>query len=67
MTVDGSIRHVDDVTIRRDRVTLTLESAVDRGDRVRIDYEHGSGDRLQDLAGNEADELTNERVTNNTR
>lgn len=65
--VDGASRFVDDISIRRDRVTLTLESAVDRGDRVRIDYEHGSVDRLQDLAGNEADEFSNERVTNNTQ
>ncbi|MCY3677728.1 MAG: fibronectin type III domain-containing protein [Gemmatimonadetes bacterium] len=65
--VDGTTRFVNDITIRRDRVTLTLESAVDRGDRVRIDYEHGSGDRLQDLAGNEAPEEDNFRVTNNTQ
>lgn len=65
--VDGTTRFVDDVSIRRDRVTLTLESPVDRGDRVRIDYEHGSGDRLQDLAGNEAPEVDNFRVTNNTQ
>jgi len=65
--VDGTTRFVDDITIRRDRVTLTLESAVDRGDRVRIDYEHGSGDRLQDLAGNPAPEEDNFRVTNNTQ
>lgn len=67
VTVDGVSRFVDDISIRRDRVTLTLETPVDRGDRVLIDYEHGSGGRIQDEAGNEADEFSNERVTNNTR
>ncbi|MCY4399345.1 MAG: fibronectin type III domain-containing protein [Gemmatimonadetes bacterium] len=69
VTVDGANRFVEEVDIRDDRVTLTLESPVDRSDNVRIDYDHGSqtSGLIQDEAGNEADEFTNRRVTNNTR
>ncbi len=63
----GTADHFPDrVRVRGDEVILTLDNPVDRGDRVRIDYEYGSGGRIQDIAGNEADELTNESVTNNT-
>ncbi len=59
---------VDDVGIRRNRVTLTLESPVEPTDRVRIDYNHRSGSVLiQDIAGNQAAARSDFRVTNNTR
>ena len=67
VTVDGANRFVDRVSISDNRVTLTLESPVEPRDQVRIDYDHRTGTLIQDIAGNEADEFDNERVTNNTQ
>ncbi len=50
-------------------VTLTLASAVAQGDNVTVSYvkpASGSGNTLQDAAGNEVADFTDEAVTNNT-
>ena len=69
VTVDGANRAVDRVSISGPRVTLTLESAVERGDRVTIDYNPGtrSSGIIKDEAGNAAPGFTGQSVTNNTQ
>ena len=48
-------------------VTLTLATAATHGQAVEITYSpSGTGNRIRDLAGNDADALTNRAVTNNT-
>ena len=65
--VNSAGRFVDDITVRGDRVILTLESPVEPRDNVRVTYDTRTGTLIQDIAGNEADEFDNERVTNNTQ
>ncbi len=68
VTVENRNRFVERVSISGRRVTLTLESAVERSDDVEIDYNHDGRTRglIQDIAGNKAAELTDRHVTNNT-
>ncbi len=66
VTAAGSTVSVDGVSIRNDKVTLDLASSVSRGETVRLDYDKPRGDAIQDDVGNEAADLDNERVTNNT-
>ena len=54
------VRTVDDR-----EVTLILMDPVSKGDEVFLDYSPGSNP-IQDLAGNEVELFTRERVTNNT-
>ena len=65
VTADGDPHDVKDVDVVDDEVQLTLQEAVSRGETVRITYDPGS-DPIQDEVGNEAEDFTNERVTNNT-
>lgn len=57
---------VSRVRIRADKVTLELASPVARGATVRLDYDVPNRDAIRDEVGNEADDLSNEPVTNNT-
>jgi uncharacterized repeat protein (TIGR02059 family) len=56
---------VTDVAIAGTGVTLTLASGVAAGDTVTVDYTVGVAP-IQDVAGNDAANLTNQAVTNNT-
>ena len=64
--VDGSANDVERIDISGDEVTLTLDDAVERGDRVRITYDPDSRP-IRDEAGNEAATFNNRTVINNTR
>ena len=66
VTVDSSDVNVDSVSISGRKVTLTLSSAVAYGDAVTLSYTAPQSNPLQDVAGNDAVNLTNEPVTNNT-
>ena len=65
--VDGAVRTVTDVAIDDDALTLTLAWAVARGERVTVGYaKPGTGNPLQDRAGNETAAFSGRSVTNNT-
>ena len=69
ISVDGSDRVVQRVSIDGSQVTLTLASDVAAGDGVMLSYtEPLSMDlsRIQDAVGNAASSLGNKTVTNNT-
>ena len=67
VNVAGSSRDVDSVAISGMAVTLTLASAVTSGQTVTVGYtKPTSGNVLQDATGNDAANLTDEAVTNNT-
>ena len=69
VTVAGSSRAVDTVSVSGSVVTLTLVTAVFAGDAVTVDYTaptDGSAARLQDLAGNAAASFSGQQVTNAT-
>ncbi|MEW5763273.1 MAG: SwmB domain-containing protein, partial [Bacillota bacterium] len=53
------------VSISGSQVTLTLAAAVNAGDTVTVSYTRGDNP-LQDTAGNDAAEFTDQSVTNNT-
>jgi uncharacterized repeat protein (TIGR02059 family) len=56
---------VSSVTIVDDMVRLTLESAVEYGDLVTIDYTAPAINSLQSLSGGQAADITAQPVTNN--
>ena len=69
VTVAGSSRGVDSVSVSGSAVTLTLVTAVSSGEAVTVDYTAPSGEadaRLQDLVGNAAASFSGQAVTNNT-
>lgn len=55
------------VSISRDEVTLTLDDPVEPDDVVRVTYDPPTRSPLQDIAGNDAAELTRQLVTNETQ
>ena len=57
---------VNTVAISGMMVTLTLSQAVTSGDTVTVTYTAPTTNRLQDVAGNDAADLTTRSVTNNT-
>ena len=57
---------VNTVAISGMMVTLTLSQAVTSGDTVTVTYTAPTTNRLQDVAGNAAANLTTQPVTNNT-
>ena len=70
-TVDagGDTRAVNDVSISRIQVTLTLASAVSSSDQVTVGYTpptEQANPRLKDLNGNSAAPFSGKAVTNNT-
>ncbi|MCY3824046.1 MAG: SwmB domain-containing protein [Nitrospinae bacterium] len=72
VTVAGAARAVTDVEIRGGSVVLTLESAVTKGQNVRLTYEvpaiPGPGNvGIQDYAGNLAGRIGNRRLAGDTR
>ena len=69
VTVGGSSRGTDTVSVSGSIVTITLVTAVFAGDAVTVDYTaptDGSAARLQDLAGNTAASFSGRQVTNAT-
>ena len=66
VTVAGSGRTVTQVSVSGRGVTLTLNPAVEHGETgIAVSYGPGTNP-IQDAAGNDAAELSNEPVTNNT-
>ena len=69
VTVAGSSRGVDTVSVSGSVVTITLVTAVFAGDAVTVDYTaptDGSAARLQDVVGNAAASFSGQQVTNAT-
>ena len=66
VTVAGSARTVTGVAVSGSTVTLTLSSAVERGETVTVGYAVPAANPIQDVLGNEALALTDRSVTNNT-
>ena len=68
--VDGSGRSVTGVSISGSLVTLTLNPAVEQGDRgIRVSYAVPTGvgaNPIRDAVGNQARGLSNRSVTNTT-
>ena len=70
VTVAGSSRGVDTVSVSGSEVTLTLVTAVTAGEAVTVDYTVPADDsaaRLQDLAGNAAASFSGREATNDTQ
>ena len=69
VTVAGSSRGVDAVSVSDSEVSLTLVTAVSAGDAVTVDYTAPAGEsesRLQDQVGNAAASFSGRSVTNHT-
>ena len=66
VTAAGATVTVSRVRIDADEVTLELAESVARGASVRLDYDAPSRDPIQDEVGNEAEDLRDEAVTNDT-
>ena len=70
VTVAGSSRGVDTVSVSGSVVTLTLVTTVFAGEAVTVDYTVPTGataDRLRDLAGNAAASFSGQDATNATQ
>ena len=70
VTVGGSGRGVDAVSVSGSAVTLTLVTAVAAGEAVGLDYTAPTGDtasKLKDLVGNAAASFSGQDVTNDTQ
>ena len=65
-TVGGPVVSVNTVAISGTRVTLTLSQAVAVGDVVTVTYTAPGTNPLQDVAGNDAGDLVDRSVTNDT-
>ena len=66
VTVDTNSRNVNAVAVSGSEVMLTLPSTVTVGQTVTVSYTPGTHP-IRDLAGNPANALTDEPVTNQTR
>ena len=66
VTADSTTHTVSDVAIRGVTVTLTLSTPVLGGQTVRLSYAPPPTDPLQDLDGEDAAQLTNVTIANNT-
>ena len=66
VNVEGAERMVTRVSVSGSALTLTLDSAVRSGQEVRLTYRVPGTNAIQDAAGNDADGLSNEQVTNDT-
>ena len=67
VNVAGSGRAVSRVAVSGTAVTLTLEPEVGVGQAVRLDYRTPGANPIQDAVGNDALEITNRAVLNETR
>ncbi len=65
VNVEGAGRSVSGVSVSGRAVTLTLALAVEHGEVVAVSYGPGTNP-IQDAAGNAAEGLSGEQVTNNT-
>lgn len=66
VNVNSSSVDVSGVAVSGDTVTLTLADAVNAGDTVTVSYTAGINP-IQDVAGNDAANLTDQSVNNNTQ
>ena len=66
VTVDGVRRLVSGVAVSASEVTLTLPSAVTRGQAVTLTYTAPSSNPLRDTDGNDAVDFPQQRVDNDT-
>ena len=66
VTVDGTPRTVSNVAISGSDVTLTLASAVTRGQPVQLAYTVPTNNPLRDTDGNEARDIAEREVDNDT-
>ena len=69
VSVAGSSRSVDQVSIKGSAVVLTLSSAAAQGDSVTVSYTvptDANAPRIQDAAGDDAAAITAKTVTNDT-
>lgn len=62
---DGSSVSISSISISSNIVTVTLSSSVTSGQTVTISYTAGTN-KIKDLAGNNASNLSDQAVTNNT-
>ncbi|SMO96197.1 DUF2341 domain-containing protein [Gracilimonas mengyeensis] len=65
VNVNSSEVTITNVSISGDKVNLTINPEAEVGDDVEVSYTAG-GNPIQDVAGNNAGNLTNQTVTNNT-
>mgnify|MGYP003634062138 CR=1 FL=1 len=63
--VNNLTRNVASVAISNDSVKITLSSTIIIGDNIQVSYTAGTNP-IQDISGNDAVNLTNQTVTNNT-
>ena len=66
VTVGGQPATLTGVAIDGDTVTLTLSSAVAKGDAVTVGYTRPAANPVEDLAGNDAGNLSGVTVANKT-
>ena len=66
VTAGSSAVTVNNVAVGGAAVTLTLSTAVEHGDRVTLDYSAPASGAIQDAAGNKAEDLVGQAVTNDT-
>ena len=66
VTVGGQPATLTGVAIDGDTVTLTLSSAVAKGDAVTVGYTRPAANPVEDLAGNDAGNLSGVTVVNKT-
>ncbi|NLV98124.1 MAG: DUF4347 domain-containing protein, partial [Desulfovibrionales bacterium] len=64
VTLDGAPATVTRVVVEGDKVSLTLDTAAQAGQAVRVSY---TGNTLQDLAGNKADSFSDKAIDNVTK
>ena len=65
-TVSGGRSGTGTAAISGDTVSVTLDSAVNSGETVTVDYSQPSGSKLQDNAGNLVASFAGQAVTNDT-
>jgi len=66
VNVNSSAATVNNVAVSGTTVTLTLAAAVNAGDTVTVSYTAGTNP-IQDISGNDAANLTDQSVNNNTQ
>lgn len=65
ITVNSSSVSISNITVSNDSVLITLNNAVIAGDNIVLNYNSGSNP-VQDNTGNNASNLSNQNITNNT-
>lgn len=65
VTVNGTVRAINSVSVTGSKVSLTLTSRINYGDIVKVSYTKPSGSPLQTSGGAQAASVTDQSVTNN--